>query len=255
MRAEWLRLRKSWFGYACVAGCAALTLAATMANAGIMMMGNDSRWEGAPSWALSPFEAYGLASLSFGIVVVMAGWMITELVAGDCYSGSIKNLVQGSGGRRAYATMVVVFACGMAALLVLVGIVCAEVGCWFEGVALQAVSLGERALWYVQAVSCVAAYAVVTAWAVAATGSRMTGMALALLLGTGLLNTLLAAALESVGVLAPASGRYVPGSLGACLHSLQEGVLPGWNWIIPVAVVFGVGTFGIVRALARKGLA
>lgn len=256
IHAEWLRLTKSLYGYACVAGFAALTLALVMANADHVAMANSIRGEDAGTWVLSPFEAYDLGFLLPGTSVVLAGWMVTELVGGDYYSGAVKNLVQTQGGRRAYGAMVVFFAVVASALLVAVGIACTELGCWFEGVLLTNAPFGERVLWYVQAVMCVVAYVMVTAWAVAATGNRAVGMALALALGLGALNTACSMVLEGLGVIIPAEeGRYIPGSLGGCVRALREGSLLGWEWIIPVAVVFGLGVLGLMWALKRKELA
>lgn len=255
IRAEGLRLAKSLYGYACVAGFAALTLAMVMGNADVMAMGNEVRSEVAGVWAITPFEAYDLGFLMSGTAVVFAGWMISELVGGDYRTGAVKNLVQTQGGRRAYATMVMVFVVVASALMVAVGIGCAEVGCRFEGVALANASFGELVLWYVQATLCVAAYTMVTAWVVAATGSRAVGMTLALALGVGVFNTACNAVFEGLGVLAPSEGRYLPGSLGACVHALQGGALLDWTWVVPVAAVLVLGVVGVRRALGCKGLA
>ncbi len=299
LRAQWFRLTHSWLGYGCLACFAALTLLVAMGSMNIRFMG-EGYLPG--NERMSPFWFYSDAFVTLGFVPIVAGFFVSGLVTDDLNGGTIKNLLQGPGARRAYGGAVLIWGLAASALFVALGMASVEVIAWARGIPLEAVGVGPRLAWFVQAVLCSSALAAsalfvalgmasveVIAWArgipleavgvgprlawfvqavlcssanvtlvtavAMATGSRVLGMATALVLGLGVANTGLTIMLEGADVLALAEGRYLPGSLAWWVGQLANGPLYGWGWLVRVSVVGAVGVAGTLAAARRRGLA
>lgn len=252
LRAQWFRLTHTWLGCGCLACFVVLTLLVAMGSMNIRFMG-ESYLPGHER--ISPFELYDEAFVMLGLVPIVAGFLVSALVAGDLGDGTVKNLLSGLGARLAYGGAVLL--CGLlaCALLVALGMVCVEVIARVRGIPLVAVGVGARGLWFVQAALGSAAYTALVAGVAMATASRMAGMATALVLGLGLANTGLMVALEGVGVILPSGGRYLPGSLAWWMGWLGSGPLEGWGWLVGAAVVGAVGVAAVLLAVRRRGLA
>lgn len=252
LRAQWFRLTHSWLGYGCLACFAALTLLVAMGSMNIRFMG-EGYLPG--NERMSPFWFYSDAFVTLGFVPIVAGFFVSGLVTDDLNGGTIKNLLQGPGARRAYGGAVLIWGLAASALFVALGMASVEVIAWARGIPLEAVGVGPRLAWFVQAVLCSSANVTLVTAVAMATGSRVLGMATALVLGLGVANTGLTIMLEGADVLALAEGRYLPGSLAWWVGQLANGPLYGWGWLVRVSVVGAVGVAGTLAAARRRGLA
>ncbi len=252
LRAQWFRLTHTWLGCGCLACFVALTLLVAMGSMNIRFMG-EGYLPGHEQ--VSPFALYAEAFLMLGLVPIAAGFLVSALVAGDLGDGTVKNLLQGPGARLAYGGAVLL--CGLAAcaLFAALGMACVETIARVRGIPLVAAGLGPRVLWFAQATLCSAAYVTLVAAVATATGSRLAGMATALVLGLGLANTGLAVMLESAGFVTPTAGRYLPESLALWMAQLGSGPLAGWGWLACAAAVGALGVAATLLAVRRRGMA
>lgn len=187
---------------------------------------------------------YGSSIVEGSPLTVFAGVFVNFFVMADFKSNYIKNLVPTLGGRVAYATALMVISIIVVAWFTLLGL-CATVAILCVlGQSFVVPAVGEFMLWLIQVVFAVSVYCMIVLVSVFLSKNEVVGLVMALALGFGWAETMVASVLLNTPGLPDALYGCVNLFLAADLSTLGQGLL-----FEPIACAFAVVVAAVVGAV------
>ena len=203
----------------------------------------------------SILTVYGTSFVSGSPFAALVAVFVAAFAVADFTSKYVKNLMQTPGGRAAYAVALGVSALPVAAWFALLGLCCSAVTLCALGQAFAVPFIGEFVAWFVQLVLVTLAYSLIVLAFVFLTKNEVVGLVVALALGFGWVETMLAAILQNTpgvpGVLLDGVGVLLAADLGV----LGRGALPDPAAGVFAAAVAAVAGAACALVMRRRSLA
>lgn len=175
--------------------------------------------------------------------------------AKDLGSGGVKNVIQGSAARWNYALAAVVLTLGIAAVMLLAGLLVSVVSLVALGFSLSAPEPGELLLWLMQVWASVSAYSLIAVAVALLTGSGTVSVLAGMLLGGAAVENLLYAAIGLISGHPDEVRAVFDGYLAMMLSQLGNGMVLSWQALLPAFATILISGVAAAVIMRRRKLA
>lgn len=208
-----------------------------------------------PSMDITAAQMYGRALATGAGVPLCAGIFLASYLSADFKTNSIKNVLQAKGGRTSYVLAAAATIPVVCIAFVAAGSAAAEVVYRVLGYSISGYGFGSLAPLFCEVILVSAAYSSIIALVVFASGSETLGVVAAILVPSGLLESLLRVFLANTFSGIPLLRDCLDGYLGAQMAMLDRGAVSDAGGFIAAAATFAIAIAVGVFVMKRRELA